>query len=207
MHHALRTELRECRCPQCYEAQFIASSRDSDYIVHHQHYHKNYNGHESMAEFSCVQHTNHCSCCRHSQESSMHHSSRPQMELNGKLTAMNLGQLQPDPPPIVDRSRILNWMEQNEKYQHESFQPPLSPKPSPAMHRRQKEPVTYNTSRPPVPNSGHVNAGQPIASDPNMPPLPQPDSNTVLEEVKRRLEDGKKDRSSRSRHGRSRSSR
>lgn len=76
-----------------------------------------------------------------------------------------------------ERNRILQWMEQGEK----EAQP---------LHLQQPAVNTKNTrTKRQVPgqtDQGTLNV-QPIAQDPLMPPLPQPDSRNTLEEASRRL--------------------
>lgn len=94
-----------------------------------------------------------------------------------------------------ERNRILQWMEQGEK----EAQP---------LHLQQPAVNTKNTrTKRQVPgqmDQGTLNV-QPIAQDPLMPPLPQPDSRNTLEEASRRLtQKNGREKRSRSQHHKSR---
>lgn len=100
------------------------------------------------------------------------------------------------PPPRKDdeipflpanRSRIMKWIEEGsrcvaeESMKHSRHQRQQAHSSSPARSSSRGKP----TSRPDKYISHRPN--QPIAQDPMMPPLPQPEPSTVLEEAKRRL--------------------
>ena len=73
---------------------------------------------------------------------------------------------------------IVQWMEQGEKEATEL------PQQSPGYNKHTR--TKHASGCPVVPDQGLVNI-QPIAQDPLMPPLPQPDSRNTLEEASRRL--------------------
>ncbi|XP_002155943.3 uncharacterized protein LOC100206389 isoform X1 [Hydra vulgaris] len=81
-----------------------------------------------------------------------------------------------EPPPLVDTSKIYAWMEKNERQEKQNNY--VAPSPI-VRHKKLQN----------VPEA-------PIAQDHNMPLLPQPDTGTVLTEVKRVLEEPKSTRRS-----------
>ena len=125
---------------------------------------------------------------RHPQACS-YHNTQPVLDeraLSKFNTDPTIIQRHADIVPPLDNTKIYAWMEKNEKYEHEVSYP--DPAPSPAL-RRKKQPIVYDNSRPPQ-------GVQPIAQDLGMPLLPQPDTGTVLVEVKRVLEEPKQQRAS-----------
>ncbi|XP_065065797.1 axin-1-like isoform X2 [Rhopilema esculentum] len=175
VHHALRTELKECHCQQCLEKQL--SSRKFENTTHN-----------NIVQDEIGSQIAHCQCCRllqkGHQEPLLHHKNNGQ---HGKLTTSNLENLK-GPQVMVDHQRIYSWMEHNEKYKSEMMHPHSidSSSQTNATKHRHRQPVVYDTSRPSC-SSGSVEHG--FARDHALPLLSQPDTSLVLEEAKRRLED------------------
>ncbi len=192
VHHALRTELKECQCQQCLEKHNIAGLTD----------HQVYNVHKlEHLKFQNM----HCPCCLQNQQHdySLHQRSRPGP--GNKLTPSNLEHFHPHNP--VDHNRIYLWMEQSEKYRSEMIHSDFidSSHPSPAVRRRHRPPVIYDTTRPG--DSVSCYSEQHPWSDPGVQSVHAHDTGVVLEEAKRRLEDNTKGVSRSSRRNGSKTSR
>lgn len=91
----------------------------------------------------------------------------------------------------VNHSRIMKWIEEGtrcvaeESVRHSRHHRQQNPSPSSARSSSRNK-QSNSSSRPEKYISSH-RPNQPIAQDPMMPPLPQPEASTVLEEAKRRL--------------------
>lgn len=204
--HSLKGTLNECNCQAC-----IERNRPAQYPVNYAGYHQPYPVRDVQHASNCCtthqaeppsayrqshlpQQQQPC-CCSRNKELSYGHNPRlhtlDEQPIQGHNTSVGVCTVALAPAeeviPAVDNSKILQWMEKNEQYSNEKFS---NPSPSPAPRRKSKQPVQYNTSRPAHRTTPQVNVAQPIASDPGMPPLPPPNTSTVLEEAKRRLQDG-----------------
>ena len=172
VHHALRTELRECTCVQCLDKQKTYRKLDSPvYLSRRQQ--------ELMLPQSA-----HCPCCKHLQNE--HDPYIHQRNNNGppvKLTSSNLEALKTS-QASADHERIYSWIEHNEKYRSEMDHLHVADSScdTTVAKRRHRPPVVYNTTRPGS-SDYHHGMRDPLHLD------PLPDTNLVLEEAKRRLED------------------
>ena len=171
VHHALRTELRECTCKQCLEMQKAYRKLDNPVYV------------AGRQQEQLIQPSSHCPCCKHLQN--YHDPYIHQRNNNGppvKLTSTNLEALK-TVQASADHERIYSWIEHNEKYRSEMAHPHVAESScdTPMSKRRHRPPVVYNTTRPG--SSDYHGVREPL------PLEPLPDTNLVLEEAKRRLED------------------
>lgn len=164
VHHALRTELKECHCQPCLEKQ--KTSRKLDGQPHQRHQE--------------IPQSAHCPCCKHLQNDTEPYPHQRSSSSSVKLTSTNLEALK-TAQAAIDHQRIYSWIEHNEKYRSEMGQPHVveSPRDTPMTKRRHRPPVVYDTTRPDY----HYMREPGIALE------PLPDTSLVLEEAKRRLED------------------
>eukprot|EP00794_Sanderia_malayensis_P008965 gene8965-9922_t len=196
IHHALRTELKECQCKQCLEKHNLPSRTGH-------HHAPNLHHHQPVQNV-------HCMCCLQNQQ--QHHydySGKRGRDISlKKLTPSTLEALE-TAQNMVDRDRIYMWMEQNEKFQGEMARSAFSDSThqmSPNVRRRHKTPVVYDTTR--VGDSVSTFAEHPPWSgSTGLPVLQQPDTSVVLKEAKRRLEDNARGTSRSSRRNSSKSNR
>lgn len=174
VHHALRTELKECKCQQCIE-KHIGSGRPEHVVYNVQ-----------RPEGPALQ-SSHCSCCKHLQGQNYGSQQKNCLQVNSKLTPTNLGNYE-IPADIVDHNRIYMWMEESEKFRPEMLAANVaeSARPAPAVQRHHRTPVVYDTTRPGDYSSGCSDRQY---FDPALQVLHQPDTNVVLEEAKKRLAD------------------
>lgn len=168
VHHALRTELKECHCQQCVERQ--KTFRKADHQAHH----------TPRQQEAILPQNVPCPHCKHLPSDPYAH----QRNNNGphvKLTSVNLESLQA-PQSSVDVQRIYSWIEHNERYRSEMANPHVleSPRDTPLARRKHRPPVVYDTTRPAATDYHCVR-------EPGNIPLA--DTNRVLQEAKRRLED------------------
>lgn len=191
VHHSLRNGLGECYCQSCYERKQHARLYNDHLpqnIPVHYHQERFSQHHQSVANDRSSHHYQqtqsyhgsscHCDSCAVTFINT--HESRYS---GGKHELMNYSQqcrkdysydIQPDIPPPMDSAKIYAWMAKNEQLNYSC----PNPGPSPALRRKKQ--VNSENIRP-------DHAGQPIAQDPGMPLLPQPDAENVLQEVKRKL--------------------
>jgi len=186
VHQSLRNGLGECNCQACFERkqqECLFSSSQHPSIPSHSS-----SNNRTLNQQSCHSNSCHCSTCTMSYPSYNDPRSDPRYSNNRHNTQSNHMSQQPpsdhhyiteeqqDIAAPIDTSKIYAWLEKNEKLKTEN---PNKPLPSPAIRRKKQQTINDNLGL----------AGQPIAQDPGMPLLPQPDTGNVLEEVKRVLEE------------------
>ena len=144
------------------------------------------------------------SCSRHSQPQQAARpkqlvepaESEPEQQAGASAKEKNLWVERPcrrdDDIPFLTENhhRILQWIEEGEKFAHEeSLRVSKSHRhhsPSTRSGARSKQSYGGSTRQSEKSTPRHL-PSQPIASDPLMPPLSQPNPSSVLEETKRRL--------------------
>ena len=162
------------------------------------------NGTSTMKDSLGSGHTNKSSHSHSSSKTSkqeVENAERPwePQDINDQLDAVAYEEMKRAPrdddiPMItVDHQRILQWIEQGaEELQRQELQRQRSRDQKALKHHSQSHSVSSRScskkqsSRSSDRYPNHL-PSQPIAQDPLMPPLPQPEPGTMLEEVKRRL--------------------
>ena len=167
VHHALRTELRECNCRQCLEKQKTLRKLDG----------------QVYRQDAVIPQSAHCPCCKHLQNEQDPYAHQQNNNCPPiKLTSTNLEALK-TVQGSVNHQRIYSWIEHNERYRSEMAHPHVgeSPRDTPSTKRRHHPPVVYDTTRP--------GTDYHLMREPGASLEPLPDTNHVLEQARRRLED------------------
>lgn len=187
VHHSLRNGLGECACHSCEVKRKENSSRHEKSSYHSSSCGKDHHSSDYCRKPNHMLPGPQTSCCCHSKDSHCSNSNQSHplyRKNNSEHSSHRTGDylhenITEDFVPPIDNTKIIAWMERNEKYKHDPAYP--DPMPSPAV-RRKKQQKEYE-------RGSVAHAVQPIAQDLSMPLLPPPDTGNVLEEVKRVLEE------------------